>query len=116
MGGEERAEVDIAIVERRYYETGPTGAETRACIEVSDTTYRDDRRVKIPIYVAAGIPSWIVNIRERRVEAYATVEDLALPHGRVARDDETFAILGTTIAVFSILPPPRANGADDTSA
>ncbi len=103
--GKNAPEVDIAILDMRYYERLPTAADAHACIEVSDTTYRDDRRVKIPMYVAAGIPAWIVNIAKRRVEEYAAPADLALANGRTFHDGEAFLVAGVAIDVTSILPP-----------
>jgi hypothetical protein len=83
----------------------PTSDDAFAFIEVSDTTYGDDRRVKIPLYVNAGVPAWIVNISKRRVEHYADAADLALQHGRVFGTGETIEILGVPIAVAELFPP-----------
>ncbi len=40
-------------------------------VEVSDTTLRRDRRVKLALYASAGIPEfWIVNLEVREAELY----------------------------------------------
>ena len=40
-------------------------------VEVSDTTLRRDRQVKLTLYANAGIPEfWIVNLEVREVEIY----------------------------------------------
>jgi hypothetical protein len=57
--------IDVAIVARKRYAVTPDANDALAFIEVSDTTYagkRGDRTYKIPLYVNAGVPSWIVNI------------------------------------------------------
>ena len=44
-------------------------------IEVSDTTLRRDREVKLPRYARAGIPEvWIVVLAEQRIEVYREPE------------------------------------------
>ncbi len=41
-------------------------------VEVSDTTFAYDRRVKLPLYARAGIPEmWIVDLKNGSVEVYA---------------------------------------------
>lgn len=46
-----------------YGRRHPTGADVLLLIEVADTTFRYDRRVKGPIYARHGIPDyWIVNL------------------------------------------------------
>jgi hypothetical protein len=52
----------------------------------------EDRNVKIPLYEAAGIPAWIVNIPDRKVESFG-----AQP--REHRDGEVFELLGVAIPV-----------------
>jgi Uma2 family endonuclease len=40
-------------------------------IEVSDRTLAKDRRIKLPLYAANGIPElWIVNLVEPQIEVY----------------------------------------------
>ena len=70
-----------------------------AFIEVSDTTYAVDRKHKIPLYVNAGVPSYIVNIPLRQVEFYGSVQDLGAEHGRVFTDRDTLEILGVAIPI-----------------
>ncbi len=55
---------------------------------------------KIPLYVAAGVPAWIVNIAPQWVDFYGSPEDLELANGQVFRD--TFDVLGGTVAVASL--------------
>jgi len=104
--GHDAPEVDIAILKRRVYRPGPMAADAVACIEVSHTTYAVDRKYKIPLYVTAGIPSYIVNIPQRRVEYYASPEDLKSKHGRIVSDGESFEILGVSIETATLFEAP----------
>jgi hypothetical protein len=88
-------EVDVAVVRKKRYETIPEAPDTFAAIEVSDTSYLDDRNVKIPLYIAAGIPAWIVNISERKVESYG-------PQRRDYHEGESFEVLGVAIPVSDL--------------
>ena len=56
-----------------FYRNGHPGpADVLLLIEVSDTTLDYDRNEKLPRYARAGIPEvWIVNRRDRRIEAYS---------------------------------------------
>jgi hypothetical protein len=108
--GRDAPEVDVAVVVYNIYELGPTAADSLAFIEVSDTTYRSDRGYKIPLYVNAGVPAWIVNIRLRQVEFYGSPADLELPHGHVFGEHDSFDVLGVKIPVARLLlPSPTAD-------
>ena len=65
---------DLAILHLRddcYTESIPTPTEIFLLIEVSDSTLKYDREVKIPLYAKAGIPEvWIANIEEQIFEVY----------------------------------------------
>ena len=65
---------DVAILKRRddFYRSGLAGPDdVLLLIEVSDTTLRYDRRIKLALYARFGIPEvWIANIRARAIEAY----------------------------------------------
>jgi hypothetical protein len=103
--GANAPEIDVAVIRRQTYPQPPTADDAVAFIEVSDTTYygkRGDRTFKIPLYVNAGVPSWIVNIPLKQVEHYANVEALGLPHGVVFQIGDTFEIAGVTIEVASL--------------
>jgi Uma2 family endonuclease len=69
-------EPDIAIVRRRperYRIAHPEPEDVSLIIEVSDTTLTMDRRIKVPLYAAAGIPEvWIVNLTASQVEVFRT--------------------------------------------
>jgi len=54
------------------YKTGhPTASDILLLIEVSDSTVKYDREVKIPLYAQAGIiEAWVVNLNAQKVEVY----------------------------------------------
>jgi len=103
--GRDAPEVDVAVIAAKNYRPGPTSVDASAFIEVADSTYARDRGYKIPLYVRAGVPSWIVNIPLRRVECYESLADLELAHGRVLGEGETLTILGVAIAVADLFEP-----------
>lgn len=69
-----RPEPDLAVIRDpidRYERHDPKVADVALVIEVSDTTYGDDRGLKWRRYAAARLPSyWIVNLLGRQVERY----------------------------------------------
>ena len=97
--GPHAPEVDVAVLKKKaWYATTPDASDTLAAIEVSDTTYIDDRNVKVPLYLAAGISAWIINIPKRTVEAYG-------PENREFRDGGSFEVLGVAIPVSDLFEP-----------
>lgn len=65
---------DLAIVRYRddYYASGhPQSNDILLLMEVSDSTLKYDREVKLPLYARSSIPEvWIVNLGEQIVEVY----------------------------------------------
>lgn len=54
-----------------YAAAPPTPVDVFLIIEVSDATLDYDRKVKLPLYAAAGIPEvWIAALDDDQVEAY----------------------------------------------
>ena len=70
---------DLMLLSRRddFYETAHPGpSDVMLLIEVADSTLEFDRNEKLQLYASAGIPEvWIVNLRDRRVEAYTAPVD-----------------------------------------
>jgi Uma2 family endonuclease len=47
----------------------------QATIEVADTTLRDDREVKVPLYGAHGIPEvWLIDVESKAVQVFRAFE------------------------------------------
>jgi Uma2 family endonuclease len=65
---------DVMLLRPRadFYATGkPTAADVLLLIEVSDTTLRYDRQVKVPLYAREGVPEvWIADLRRALILAY----------------------------------------------
>lgn len=102
-------EVDIAVLVDKFYRALPTAADALVLIEVADATYDEVRSHRMPLYVQAGVPGWIVNLAARQVESYGSTADLGLPHGNVFSEWETIRLLGLTIPVaylFDVVARP----------
>jgi Uma2 family endonuclease len=67
-------EPDVALLKFRkdFYASGKaTAADVLLLIEVSDTTVKYDRDVKIPLYARAGVSEvWLVNLPRQILEVY----------------------------------------------
>jgi len=73
-----------------YTTRQPTAADCGLVIEVSDTSLRDDRRVKCALYGEANIPTyWIVNVDDRCVEVYTQPTGANATPGYATRTDFT---------------------------
>lgn len=74
LGGYEEPQPDIAILRWRddYYRTAhPHAEDVLLLIEISDSTLRYDRDVKIPLYAKSGIPeAWLLDIQSRQLEIH----------------------------------------------
>lgn len=66
---------DVALLRRRedfYAQAKPAAADVLLLVEVSDSTLRYDREVKVPLYARAGVPEvWIVNLPGEVIETYS---------------------------------------------
>jgi Uma2 family endonuclease len=66
---------DVTLLRRRedfYARANPRASDALLVVEVSDSTLRYDREVKVPLYARAGVPEvWLVNLPEEVVEIYA---------------------------------------------
>jgi Uma2 family endonuclease len=67
-------EPDVVLLRPRpdFYEHGhPRASDVLLLIEVSDTTLKYDRQVKMPLYARAGVEEfWVVNLQDEEVEVY----------------------------------------------
>jgi len=105
--GKYAPEVDIAVIAERTYSTTPTEADSFAFVEISDSTYREDRDVYIPLYVAAGVPTWQVNIPASQVEFYEKGSAPSDPPTRIFIEGDVFDILGVPIRVTDLFADRR---------
>jgi Uma2 family endonuclease len=69
-------EPDFAVLKLRddfYRKQLPTAADTLLIIEVSNTSERYDREIKLPLYAAHGIPEvWLISIEKKTLSIYRT--------------------------------------------
>lgn len=67
-------EPDLALLRHRedfYTHSHPRPDDVLLLIEISDSTLRYDREVKVPHYAKAGIPEvWVLDIIHQRLEIY----------------------------------------------
>lgn len=74
LSEESMPQPDVAVLRLRdhfYSEHHPKPEDTLLIIEVADTSLRYDRRIKAPLYSAAGIADyWIINLQARQIEVY----------------------------------------------
>jgi len=96
-------EPDVALLYDEMYTKTPTAENTVAIIEVSESTYAWERKQKIPLYVASGVPTWQVNLPARQVEYYPTPANLDNP--QIFHEGDTFEVLGVRVAVADLLLP-----------
>lgn len=72
---------DVIVLRPRdddYASGHPAPDETLLVVEVADSSLRFDRRVKLPLYAAAGVPEvWIVDLEHDRVEIHRRPEGSA---------------------------------------
>jgi Uma2 family endonuclease len=103
---------DIVLLrppEQLYWERHGGPADTLLVVEVSETSYRYDRRVKVPLYARAGVPEvWIVDLTRGAVEVFRDLrEDRYASETRVERGATIApaALPDAIIVVSEILPP-----------
>ncbi len=85
-------EPDLALLKPRSdfcKDSLPTNHDVMLAVEISDTTVRLDRTVKLPFYALHGIPElWLVNLRDDVVEVYHNPEGSAYREStRLGRGD-----------------------------
>jgi Uma2 family endonuclease len=102
-------EPDVAVVPRQRFGEGHP-ARAHLLIEVSVSSLRKDRTIKIGIYAEAGVPEyWIVDVKSGAVEVYTDPQGskycamTRFTRGEVLHPIE---VPGVAIAVADILPPP----------
>jgi Uma2 family endonuclease len=95
LGPDSELEPDILVARYRsdFYEFAhPTAADALLALEVSDSSIRVDRLVKVPIFARHGLPEvWIVNLGDRCVEVYRDLQDGTYRDVRTYRGDEPFS-------------------------
>ena len=102
---------DLAVIRARDYAGSLPGPEdVLLLIEVSDTTLRYDREVKLPLYARAGIPEvWILDLPNDAIERHNEPFGDGYRRTERPRRGETLvseALPGLTVPVDGVLGPP----------
>jgi len=79
LSGFTEPQPDLILLKPRedfYWSRFATGDDTLLVIEVSDSTFTYDRRIKAPLYARYGIPEyWIVEIERARLHFFRSLVD-----------------------------------------
>ncbi len=74
LGGYEEPQPDIALLRWRddFYKTAhPHAEDILLLVEISNSTIRYDRDVKVPLYANNGIPEvWLLDLQSQQLEIY----------------------------------------------
>ncbi len=109
LGNLSEPEPDVAVLRPRpdfYAAAHPRPDDVWLIVEVADTTIGWDRRVKRPLYAAAGIPEvWIVDLGQRAVEVATGPRPDGYAQVRRAEQGDTLApgALGDIVVTVSDL-------------
>lgn len=99
---------DIAILRRtaqRYRDRLPTSADVIVLIEVSDSSLRYDRDIKVPLYAAHGVAeTWIVDVNAQQLRVYRKLVSGAY--------SETLTLTQDDSITPTLLPDFKINVAD----
>ena len=94
-----------------YATATPRASDVLLIIEVSDSTLREDREIKAPLYAESGIPEcWLVDLVGRAVEVYRQPQGGRYARVRLIGPDGTLdieALPGATLAAGDLF---RSNG------
>ena len=105
-------EPDAVVVKYRadyYANAHPTAKDVYIVIEVADSTLVSDRREKLALYAAAGIPEyWIVNLPDKVIEKHSKPSGDIYTARNIYQDGEDMPISGfdTTLYVTDLLLRP----------
>jgi len=87
LGRMSEPQPDLLILKPRadfYSDEFATGNETFLAIEVSDTSLRYDREIKVPLFARHGVPeAWIVDLQHEQLLVFAEPGDGAYRQHRV---------------------------------
>ena len=118
-------EPDLVLAAPResgYLDHHPYPADVLLVVEIAHSSVEYDRRVKVPLFAAAGIVEyWLVNLREDRIEVYRepsgpTAEVAEYRQHTVYGAEDVVAPLALpacTLAVAQLLPAAGAQPGKD---
>ena len=72
-------------------------------VEVSDTTLRYDRKIKVPRYAAAGIPEvWIENLAADELLVYRDIKSQSYSVCKILRREDSVSPIAFPDVVFRV--------------
>jgi Uma2 family endonuclease len=75
MAAKDLPQPDVLVLKPKLYLDHPKPEDVYFLIEVSDSTLRKDRNIKLPLYASSGIlETWIINLVQRQIEVYSDVQ------------------------------------------
>jgi len=96
-------EPDIALLKYRedFYENElPHGKDIFLIIEVADTTFTYDTKVKLPLYAQSGIPEyWVIDLNKKQVHVYWDMLENAYQQSKVYRSGEVIHAQGIALEI-----------------
>ena len=99
-------EPDLSILSHRepgYIKALPRLADVRAVVEIADSSIASDRRRKLPVYAAAGIPEyWLVGVRQERIQIYRDPRGPEYASYRLALRGDTISFQAFPDVAFSV--------------
>jgi len=105
-------EPDVVLLKPRadfYRSAFATGADMLLAIEVSDSTLRYDRDVKVPLFARHGVPEvWIVDLQGDRLLVYGALRDGAYERQSSIARPESMPITaapGLAVDLTSVFAP-----------
>jgi Uma2 family endonuclease len=105
-------EPDAVVVKYRadyYANAHPTAEDVYIVIEVANSTLLSDRREKLTLYAAAGIPEyWIVNLTDKVVEKHSNPSGEMYTSRTIYQDGQNMPVgaFNTTLFVTDLLLRP----------
>ena len=106
LGSHDEPQPDLALLRLDRDRTRlPYPEDVLLVVEVSDTTLRYDREIKLPLYARSGVPeAWIVDLQNGVIEVHAEPS----PEGYkvVRKFDRTEAVISASVPEISISAGP----------
>jgi Uma2 family endonuclease len=97
---------DIVLLKARpdfYRERDASPTDVLLVVEVSDTSFRYDRHVKLPHYAAAGIPEfWIVNLKREALLVFREPSAMSFATELTLRSGDSIATAAFPNRVFAV--------------
>jgi Uma2 family endonuclease len=77
LGRRSEPQPDLVLARRKHGSREvPNFKDALLVIEIADTTYNYDRKIKAPLYASVAVPElWIVDCQNRRVDVHSDAKD-----------------------------------------